>query len=186
MMELASMSKNTLSKIFICLFIVIFMSGCARDLSNSMYVSDSTTNFTLEGQIVSVRPVTVRDSDRLQGNTTGLVTGALVGGVAGSGIGGGSGRVGGAVGGAVLGGLVGAAMQDSLSTSKGLEYVVKVDISHVKDNYYEGNVALRNVIATARVNGMLTVVQSEKDPLQKGQKVYVVFSDNRTRVIPAQ
>ena len=178
MMELASMSKNTFSKIFICLFIVVFMSGCARDLSNSMYVSDSTTNFTLEGQIVSVRPVTVKDSDRLQGNTAGLVTGALVGGVAGSGIGGGSGRVGGAVGGAVLGGLVGAAMQDSLSTSKGLEYV--------KDTYYEGNVALRNVIATARVNGMLTVVQSEKDPLQKGQKVYVVFSDNRTRVIPAQ
>ncbi|WP_236869641.1 hypothetical protein [Candidatus Bandiella numerosa] len=176
------MSKNTFSKVFIALFVVIFMSGCARDLSNSMYVSDSTTNFTLEGQIVSVRPVTVKDSDRLQGNTTGLVTGALVGGVAGSGIGGGSGRV----GGAVLGGLVGAAMQDSLSTSKGLEYVVKVDISHVKDNYYEGNVALRNVIATARVNGMLTVVQSEKDPLQKGQKVYVVFSDNRTRVIPAQ
>jgi outer membrane lipoprotein SlyB len=180
------LSKNVFSKIFVVLFVVIFMSGCARDLSNSMYISDSTTNFTLEGQIVTVRPVTIRDSDRLQGNTTGMATGAVVGGVAGSGIGGDSGRVGGLIGGAVLGGLVGAAMQDSLSTSKGLEYVVKVDISNIKDTYYEGNMALRNVIATARVNGMLTVVQSEKDPLQKGQKVYVVFSDNRTRVIPAQ
>ena len=185
MIRLTDMSKNTFSKIFICLFIVIFMSGCARDLSNSMYVSDSTTNFTLEGQIISVRPVTIRDSDRLQDNTTGMATGALVGGVAGSGIGGGSGRAGGLIGGAVIGGLVGAAMQDSLSTSKGLEYVIKVDISNIKDTYYEGNMALRNVIATARVNGMLTIAQSEKDPLQKGQKVYVIFSDNRTRVIPA-
>ncbi|MSO13994.1 glycine zipper 2TM domain-containing protein [Rickettsiales endosymbiont of Trichoplax sp. H2] len=180
------MSKNLFPKFFLCLFVLSFLAGCARDLSNSMYVSDSTTNFTLEGKIISVRPVTIRDSDRLQGNTTRLATGALVGGVAGSNVGGGSGRVAGAVGGAVLGGLVGAAMQDSLSTSKGLEYTVKVDISNIKDTYYEGNAALRNVIAAARINGLLTIVQSEKDPLHKGQKVFVVFSDNRTRVIPAQ
>ena len=99
------MSKNIFSKIFICIFVVIFMSGCARNLSNSMYVSDSTTNFTLEGQIVSVRPVTIKDSDRLQDNTAGMATGALVGGVAGSGIGGGSGRAGGLIGG--LGGAIG-------------------------------------------------------------------------------
>ena len=180
------MNKSILPRFFLCFFILSFLAGCARDLSNSMYVSDSTTNFTLEGKIISVRPVTIRDSDRLQDNSTGLATGALVGGVAGSNVGGGSGRVAGAVGGAVLGGLVGAAMQDSLSTSKGLEYTVKVDISNIKDTYYEGNAALRNVIAAARINGLLTIVQSEKDPLHKGQKVFVIFSDNRTRVIPAE
>jgi outer membrane lipoprotein SlyB len=181
------MNKNKFSKIFLCLFVLSFLAGCARDLSNSMYVSDSTTNFTLEGKIISVRPVTIRDSDRLQGNSTGLATGALVGGVAGSNVGGGSGKVAGAVGGAVLGGLVGAAMQDSLSTSKGLEYTVRVDVFNIKDTYYEGTAALRNIIAAARVNsGLLTIVQSEKDPLHKGQKVFIVFSDNRTRVIPAE
>lgn len=164
------MNYNGFLRLFLFLLIGIFISGCARDLSNSMYVSDSTTNFTLEGQIVSVRPVTIRDADRLQDNTAGMATGALVGGVAGSGVGGGSGRAGGAIGGAVIGGLVGAAMQDSLSTSQGLEYVVKVDISNVKDTYYEGNVALRNVIAAARVNGMLTIVQSAKTLCKKDKR----------------
>ena len=36
---LINMSKNTFSKIFICLFIVIFVSGCAGKTANPIMVS---------------------------------------------------------------------------------------------------------------------------------------------------
>lgn len=162
----------------------VTLSGCARDLSSSMYTSSSTLSFTLEGTVVSARPIKLKEHDKLEDHKTGMAIGALAGGAAGAGaIGGGTGRIGGGIAGALVGGLVGAAVESGLSQAAGMEYIVKVDTSSIKDTYYEGNAALRNVIATARVNGLVTVVQGADNPLVAGQKAFVIFSDNRTRVV---
>ena len=166
---------------------MLLLAGCGRDLSNDMYVSSATTSFTLEGNIVSVRPVIIKESDKLGDNTTGMLAGGAMGAALGSTMGGGSGKAATLVGGAIAGGVLGAFAEQALSKNAGMEYIVKVDISKIKDTYYEGNAALRNIIAAARVNnGLLTIVQSAANPMANGQKVYVIFSDNRTRVIPAQ
>jgi outer membrane lipoprotein SlyB len=181
------MKRNIIFKAFSCLCVTLLLSGCGRDLSNSMYVSSSTTSFTLEGYIVSVRPVTIKENDKLGDNTTGMLAGGAMGAALGSTMGGGSGKTAAIVGVGIAGGILGALTEQALSKNAGMEYVVKVDVSKIKDTYYEGNAALRNIISAARVNsGLLTIVQSAENPLGNGQKVYVVFSDNRTRVIPAQ
>jgi len=162
------------------------LSGCARDLSSDMYTSDSTLSLTLEGVIVAARPVKVKESDKLANNGTGILAGGAMGAVAGSTVGGGaSGTAAGMIGGAVVGGLVGGAIQGKLGESKGYEYIVKVDSSKLKDTYFDGNAAMRNAVSTARVGGLITVVQGTDVILREGQKVYVTYSENRTRVIAA-
>lgn len=171
-----------LVSIITCLSI---LSACARDLSSDMYTSDSTMSLTLEGVIVSSRPVNVKDTDKMGDNVGGMLAGGAMGAAVGSGVGGGSGNTMALVGGAIAGGLAGAALQSKLGESKGYEYIVKVDASKIKDSYYEGNAAMRNVISTAKVNGLITVVQGADRVLGAGQKVYVIYSENRTRVIAA-
>ena len=169
--------------------VIVLMSflfaSCSRDLDNSMYTSSNTTNLTMEGVVISTRAVKIKETDKLEDNKMGMLAGGVLGGVAGTGVGGGTGKglaiVGGAIGGAALGALA----QKALSNSKGIEYIVKVDTSNFKDTYFDGNAAMRNVIATAKVNGLLTVVQGQENPIGVGQKVYVIFSENRTRVIAA-
>lgn len=177
--------KSLLTKITSVLSLIVILSGCARDLSSSMYTSDSTMSLTMEGIVVATRAVTIKNSDKMQDNTGGMLAGGAMGAALGSGAGGGSGKTMTVVGGAIAGGLVGAALQGKLGESKGLEYIVKVDTSKIKDQYFDGNAAMRNVVATAKLNGLVTVVQQDKESLKEGQKVYVIFSENRTRVIPA-
>lgn len=162
------------------------LSSCARDLSSSTYTSDSTLSSTLEGMVVAVRQVTVKEHDKLEDNKMGMLAGGAMGGVAGSGIGGGTGQSMALVGGAIVGGLAGAAIEQKLGEAKGLEYIIKVDISKLKDNYYGGSPAMRNAISSATTSGLITIVQGVDNPIGEGQKVYVIFSDKRTRVIPAK
>lgn len=176
-----------LHKIFVVAMILSVLTGCARDLSSNTYTSDSTLSLTLEGKVVSARPVTIKENDKLSGNTGGMLAGGLLGGAIGTNIGKGGGRTVGVVGGALAGAAAGALIQDKLSTSSGIEYIVKLDMSKFKDGYYEGNEAMRNVLSTAKTSGMITVIQSSKDNVvREGQRVYVIFSNNRTRIIPAQ
>lgn len=177
--------KYSFSKLAVISCVVAVLSGCARDLSSSMYTSDSTMNLTMEGVVVSTRQVTIKNNDKMQDNLGGMLAGGAMGAAVGSGVGGGSGNTMAIVGGAIAGGLAGAAIQDGLGKSKGYEYIVKVDTSKIKDSYFEGNAAMRNVIATAKVNGLVTVVQGADNVLHQGQKVFVIYSENRTRVIPA-
>ncbi len=172
---------------FVLLAIVCLgLSGCTRDLSSNVYTSDSTLSLTLEGTIIAARAVTIKNSDRPMDATTGLVTGGLAGGVIGNSLGSGGGRTGATIGGALVGAGIGAVIENKMNQSKGLEYIVKIDMSKFKDGYYEGNTAMRNVLSTAKTSGLVTVVQSGKEAaLREGQRVYVIFSDNRTRVIPA-
>ena len=44
---------------------------------------------------------------------------------------------------------------------------------------------MRNAISAATTSGVVTIVQGTDTMLKTGQKVYVIFSDDRTRVIPA-
>ncbi|WP_341789405.1 hypothetical protein [Rickettsia endosymbiont of Polydrusus tereticollis] len=161
------------------------LTGCARDLSSNVYTSDSTLNLTLEGEVISIRPVIIKESDRLSDNSGGMLAGGVMGGVLGSGVGQGTGNAAAIVGGAIAGAALGSGLQGKLGEKKGYEYLVKVDTSKIKSDYYEGNSAMRNVISTAVTSGLITVVQATDSNIKTGQKVYIIFSEKRTRVIPA-
>ena len=177
-------SFSIIIKHTLLLAICASLTGCGRDLSSNVYTSDSTLSLTLEGEIVAVRKVTIKENDKLGGNVGGTAGGGLAGAVAGAHI---DNSVAGVVGGAAVGALVGTVAQGALSTQKGFEYIIKVDTSKVSStNQYEFNQAVRNTLAAAVTSGLVTIVQSDKQPLPEGQKVYVIFSGNRTRVIPSK
>jgi outer membrane lipoprotein SlyB len=166
------------------LLLSVFITGCARDLSSNVYASDSTLSLTLEGKVIAVRAVTVKNHDKLGDNTGGILAGGATGAVLGSTAGSGSGTAVAVVGGALAGAALGSVMQDKLGQKSGYEYIVKVDTSKLKSNYYEGNAAMRSAISTATTSGVVTIVQGTDTIMKVGQKVYVIFSDDRTRVIP--
>ena len=173
---------------YICTILLsgFFVMSCARDLSSNVYTSDSTMNLTLEGKVLSVRQVVIKEGDKLSDNKTGALAGAALGGVAGSGVGHGSGTSAAIVGGAIAGGVLGAAAEGQLGKSSGYEYVIKVDTSKLKSKYFEGTKAMRAAISSATTSGLITVVQGNDVRLSEGTPVYVIFSDKRTRVISAK
>lgn len=177
--------KNLIYRTAILGLIPVMFSGCARDLSSNVYVSSSTLSLTLEGQVISVRPVVVKENDKLGNNAGGMLVGGAGGAVLGASTGSGKGAVLGAVGGALLGGALGGLVEGQLSKSSGYEYIVKVDTSKLNAKYYEGNAAMRNAISAATTSGVITIVQGADTLLNVGQKVYVIFSDDRVRVIAA-
>ena len=175
-----------LRKIVSIAVIAFVFCACARDLDSNVYTSDSTMNLTLEGKVLSVRSVVIKNSDKLSDNKTGALAGAALGGVGASGVGHGSGKTAAIVGGAIAGGVVGAVVENQLGKSKGYEYIIKVDTSKLKSKYFEGTKAMRAAISSATTSGLITVVQGEDVVIAQGSPVYVIFSDKRTRVIPAQ
>ena len=82
------------------------------------------------------------------------------------------------------GAAVGTILQDKLGQSKGYEYLIKVDTSKIKSDYYEGSTVMRNVISAAVTSCLITVVQGTDVNIRNGQKVYVIFSEKCTRIIP--
>ena len=177
--------KTPFLKTVLFITLVSLLNGCAPDLSSHVYTSDSRLNLTLEGQIVSVRPVVIKGSEKLSDNVIGIAGGGAMGAAAGAGIGAGTGQGAAIVGVAIAGAAVGALIQDKLSQANGSEYIVKVDISKLKNVYYEGSSAMRNAISTATTSGLIAVVQSNVPLLQEGQKVYVIFSNSGARITPA-
>ncbi|MCC8369499.1 MAG: hypothetical protein LN573_05520 [Rickettsia endosymbiont of Oxypoda opaca] len=177
--------KKLFCQCIIFIILTSLLTGCARDLSSNVYTSDSTLNLTLEGEVISIRPVIIKESDRLSDNSGGMLAGGVMGGVLGSGVGQGTGNAAAVVGGAIAGAALGAGLQGKLGEKKGYEYLVKVDTSKIKSDYYEGNSAMRNVISTAVTSGLITVIQATDSNIKTGQKVYIIFSEKRTRVIPA-
>lgn len=177
--------KTKILKTVLCITLAGLLNACAPDLSSNVYTSDSRLNLTLEGQIVSVRPVIIKGSEKLSDNVIGIAGGGAMGAAAGAGIGAGTGQAAGIVGVAIAGAAVGAIIQDKLSQANGIEYIVKVDISKLKNVYYEGSSAMRNAISTATTSGLIAVVQSKDPLLPEGQKVYVIFSNTGARVTPA-
>ena len=174
---------NTRTLIAASVTVTLLLSACARDLSGSTYTEDSTLNLTLEGKIVSVRPVVIKNADQLSQNTAGMIAGGAAGAAAGAQVGQGSGRGLAVVGGVLAGAAVGALAESELGKQDGYEYIVKVDTRNLKSDYFEGTGAMRNAIATATTSGLVTVVQGKDVVLQNGQPVYAIFSDKRVRLI---
>ena len=154
---------------------LLMLSGCARNLDTNNYVSSSTSGVVLEGVVVSARAVTVSDTDRLGGNGAGIIGGGIAGGVAGSTIGQGKGAVLGAVGGAAIGAVAGAVIQDQLSTSDGMEYIVKLKDENIGSPY-------KTRPAAQSKTELISVVQGKDVVFSAGQKVYVIYNDDRPRM----
>ena len=120
------MNKKVLSMVSAALM----MAGCADNINSDHYYTNQAGKVSTVAQctVLSVRYVTVDDSN----SGAGTLIGGIAGGVAGSTIGGGStAHTLGAVGGALLGGVVGNAAEKSLSTQTGLEYIVRMDNGQV-------------------------------------------------------
>lgn len=175
----------------------LLIAGCSRNLDSNTYTSSSTVGKVVYGTVVSARQVTVKENDKLEQNTMGGLAGGVAGGVAGSAIGGGTGRslatVGGAIGGAVLGAMI----QDQLGTSTGTEYIVQLDAaqrtttSTSKRNYKFGSdkpsADINQSIQLGEQEAQaISVVQQDQQPIAVGQRVMVVYSDDRPRVVPVR
>lgn len=162
---------------------MLCLAGCARDLSSKTYTSDSTLNLTLQGKIISANPVVVKNSDLLEDNVGGIASGAALGGIGGSAIGQGKGNMGMVAAGVIAGGLVGGAVGGQLGKANGIEYIVKVDRSNLKDEYYQGSAMMRDAIAAVKANGILTIVQGSDNPIAVGKDVFIIISSKRARVV---
>lgn len=181
--------RKLLQKALVFILIMPLLSNCARDLSSNVYTSDATQSFTLEGTVVSARKVVVKNADQLSGNSTGTLAGGAMGAAIGSTAGdrrNASATAIGIVGGAIVGGVAGAMAEGKLGKANGYEYIVRVDRSKIKgDQHYDGSLAMRNAIASAAATGLITVVQGTDVVFGPGQKVYMIISDKRTRIIAA-
>jgi outer membrane lipoprotein SlyB len=175
--------KFNIFTVAIVLALTLISTSCARDLSSNVYTSDSTLSLTLEGEVVSVRKIIIKDTESLQENTLGGLAGGTVGGIAASTAGSGTGQSLAVAGGVIAGAAIGALAQDALSKGEGYEYIVKVDTKNLKSDYYEGSGAMRRAISSAVTNGLVTIIQGQDTLLDKGQEVYVIFSDKRARII---
>ena len=125
------------------------LAACAPDYSPDSYASRAVqqANKVDQGVVVGFRAVQISAD-----GTAGAAAGAAAGGVAGTRVGGGditSAFAG--IGGGLIGGLWGTAVEKSVGTTNGFEYIVR------------------------RTNGeMVSVVQRDETPLAIGQKVLVI------------
>ena len=173
------------------------LTGCARDMKSSTYVSSDTVGTVVEGVVVSARPVTIKDTDKLQDNALGGIAGGVAGGAVGNTIGGGSGKTVATVGGAIAGAVIGSMIQQELGSSEGMEYVVKVskenmasapantETNNVTINQNKVGDKLKNSIQTNMKSELISVVQGNDTVFSVGQKVFVIYNDGRARLTPA-
>jgi outer membrane lipoprotein SlyB len=188
---------NKFKFLFLALFSVAFLSSCGRNLQSNNYVDSSTVGIVYEGTVVSARQVTIKSSDKL-GEKPGIGTlgGAVAGGLAGSEVGKGKGSSAGAVGGALAGAVLGALIEDQLGQQQGMEYLVRLsddslaEIDSDQNKNYRINSSdveskLRGSTKMGLKSKVISVVQGMENPVQVGQRVFVVYNDDRPRVVPA-
>jgi len=189
--------KKLLTIVF-CIATISSVASCSRNLSANNVVSTDEAGIVTEGTILSVRVVQISENDKLEGNGMGLLGGGIVGGLAGSGIGKGSGQGVATAGAAIAGAALGAAIQQELGKSDGFEYIVKLD---GKDNERYADVRIEKEVVENRnkikdklkksintpdtQSNIISVVQGKDTVLAAGQKVYVIYSTDRIRLIPA-
>lgn len=185
------MQFSITKKLAACGLIIISLVSCSRNMSSDVYTSSSASGKVLEGTIVSARSVTIKENDKLSKNSAGTLGGGLAGGVAGSAIGGGSGNGMAIVGGALLGAVAGALAEDALGTSEGMEYIVRINGGHKTAAHSKKSVSvggssvsndINNSIDVAASTNMISVIQSKDVVFHKGQRVHVIFSNDRPRI----
>ncbi len=167
------------------------LASCTRNMSSDVYTTSSSSGKVIEGTIVSARSVTIKENDKLTKNSGGILGGGLAGGVAGSAIGNGSGNAIAVVGGALLGAAAGALAEDALGTSEGMEYVVNINEKHKSAAHNKRTATIgkssvsndiNNSIDVSASTNLISVVQSKDVIFHKGQKVLVIYSNDRPRI----
>jgi len=189
-----------LNKLVAVIALITVTTACEKNLSSSTYTDSATAGIVLQGKVISARPVTVKSSDQLgKGNEVGMLGGGLAGGIGGSMIGKGKGSALSAVGGALAGGALGALAEDKLNTQQGMEYIVKLDPDSAAQYQSQKSVNVNHTSAgKADVQGkivgstqtnfktdVISVVQGMDNPVQTGQKCYVIYNNDRPRVVAA-
>ncbi|NBX03247.1 MAG: glycine zipper 2TM domain-containing protein [Alphaproteobacteria bacterium] len=189
------MSRKLITVLSVALFA---LTGCGRDMSGSTYTDGATSGKVVSGVVISARPVKIKANDKLGNNGTGAMMGAAAGGVGGYQMGNGRGNTAATVGGALAGAVIGALAEDALSTSEGMEYLVKIDGKHgrtgdsqTKKTHKSYGVAspsndIESSIDTQMQTDVIAVVQKAEPGVGAGSRVYVVYSDDRPRIVPAQ
>ncbi|MFN7039108.1 MAG: hypothetical protein ACK4OM_06060 [Alphaproteobacteria bacterium] len=175
--------KNIFKKLLCFGISITILSGCARDLSSTTYTDDATLNLVLEGKILALRPIIIKSKDKLSENFTGILAGGAAGGALGNAAGKGSGNSAMIIGGMLTGALIGSIFESKLSQANGIEYIVKVDTTRLKSDFYHGSKIMRDAISVASTSGLITVIQGKDNLLSEGQDIYVIFSPKYTRVI---
>ena len=139
---------------------VLFVTGCASNHSPDVYSKEeaSRLNNITPAVVLNVRMVTLKGDKEV-----GAVTGAALGGIGGYMAGGNDElRAAGAVVGALAGGVAGAFVQETAETEKAYEYILEKESGKVQ-----------------------TIVQAGEMPYAVGQKVYIVYTGEKVKVIPA-
>jgi outer membrane lipoprotein SlyB len=176
---------------------LLALGGCARNLSQDVYTSNNTVGKVLTGTLVSARPVTVKDQDDTSSGGAGTLAGGALGGVAGSAVGDGTGQLLATVGGAIAGAVAGAYAEDALSTQGGMEYIIRLDHAQKKASTKQrqekdysidrGDAIaddIKDSVSVAETESdLISVIQSDDKPLQAGQRVLVIYNDDRPRVV---
>lgn len=194
--------KYSIKKMAASLLVVVFgLTGCASDMGSTDYVSANHTGKVLEGMVLSARPVTIRESDNLKKNSAGMVAGGLTGAVAGSMIGKGKGSSLAAVGTGLAGAAIGSLIEKKMSTQPGHEYVVRLDPKYVGE-YQQiqeetHNISINgkgksvndevksSVAVTQTKTDLISVIQGNDIVFQPGQKVLIMFNNDRPRLAPS-
>lgn len=175
------------------------LGGCARNLNANVYTSDAAVGKVLEGTVVSATPVTVKNTDKLENNGLGLLGGGVVGGLAGSGVGKGTGNTLAIAGAALAGAAIGSVIQDKLGTNNGMQYVVRLDPKYVDNSVVTeekhrvsiGNNSVdddvKNSIGVVNTKtDLLSVVQGNDVLFQPGQRVLIVYNNDRPRLVASR
>lgn len=185
-----------MKKIFTITF-CLMLAACGRDLGANNVVSTDEAGIVTQGTILSARVVTIKENDKLEKNGLGVIGGGVVGGIAGNGVGNGTGQNLATAGGAIAGAVLGAYIQDELSSDQGYEYIVKL-VSEQDKRYADLRIEkelvenrdniknkLKKTINTPDTEtNLISVVQGNDVVLTAGQKVFVIYSNDRIRLVP--
>jgi outer membrane lipoprotein SlyB len=140
------------------------LSACAASDSSTYSRGDvGQVIETSQGQVISSRPVDIRDSE---GGRVGAVAGGAAGGVVGSTIGKGSGNTLATLGGVLIGAGLGYLAEREIRSDEGVEYLVEMDDGRV-----------------------VTIVQNQKDgdqAIPDGTPVLIQYGNEYTRLVPLQ
>lgn len=175
------------------------LNACGRNLDSGTYVSSDTVGKVVRGTIVHVEAVTIRDQDDPNQAALGGLGGGALGGAAGSGVGDGSGQAVAAIGGAIAGAVIGSLIEQELSTQQGYQYVValagaparfqdgktyrETDFRARRGGSIENDVK-ESIRTEQQQSEMISVVQADDKPLRPGQRVLVIYHDDRPRIVP--
>jgi outer membrane lipoprotein SlyB len=140
------------------------LSACAASDSSTYSRSDvGQVIETSQGQVISSRPVDIRDSE---GGIIGATGGGVAGGVVGSTIGHGSGNTLATLAGVFIGAGLGYLAEREIRSDEGVEYLVDMDDGRV-----------------------VTIVQNQKDgdqAIPDGTPVLIQYGNEYTRLVPLQ